>query len=120
MSRDWFGKRGFRRRRAAVRLLQAAALMLVVALALQGRAEERAIKSRVAPVYPEIAKRMRVTGVVKLDVTVDAAGMVTDVKTVSGNRMLSTAAEEAVHKWRFEPGPGPSTLSLNINFDLNQ
>jgi len=101
-------------------MLRMAALMLVMALAMQGRAEERAVKARVAPVYPEIAKRMRVTGQVRLDVTVDAAGMVTDVKTVSGNRMLSTAAEEAVHKWRFVPGPGPSTVSLNINFDLNQ
>ena len=114
MSRDWFVKRAYRQRRAGVRMLQAAALMLVVALALECRADERAIKSRVAPVYPEIAKRMRVTGVVKLEVTVDAAGMVTDVKTVSGNHMLSTAAEEAVHKWRFVPGPGPSTMSLNI------
>jgi TonB family protein len=117
---DCPGKRTYRLRREGVRLVQASALMVVVALALQGRAEERAIKSRVAPVYPEIAKRMRVTGVVKLEVTVDAAGKVTDVKTVSGNRTLSTAAEEAVRKWQFVPGPEPSTISLNINFDLNQ
>ena len=120
MSRDWFGKRAKRHRRAGVRLLQAAALMLVVALALEGRAEERAVKSRVSPVYPEIAKRMRITGIVKLEVLVDATGNVTDVKAVSGNHMLSTAAEEAVRKWRFVPGPESSTISLNINFDLNQ
>ena len=91
-----------------------------MAMAMQGRAEERAVKSRVSPVYPEIAKRMRVTGTVKLEVTVDAAGMVKDVKTVSGNHMLSTAAEEAVRKWRFVPGDGPSTVNLDIRFDLNE
>ena len=120
MSRDWFGKRANRQRRAGGWMLRMVALALVMALAMQGRAEERAVKSRVSPAYPEIAKRMRLTGVVKLEVTVGADGAVTDVKTVSGNHMLSTAAEEAVRRWRFEPGPGPSTVSLNINFDLNQ
>jgi TonB family protein len=33
----------------------------------------------VAPVYPEVAKRLRVTGVVKLEVTVNADGKVTGV-----------------------------------------
>ena len=101
-------------------MLRAAALALVAVIALQGRAEDRAVKSRVSPVYPEVAKRMRVTGVVKLEVTVDAAGMVTDVKTVSGNHMLSTAAEEAVRKWRFVRGEGPSTVNLDIRFDMNE
>lgn len=109
-----------RLRRAGGWMLRMAALALVVAMAMQCRAEERVVKSRVSPVYPEIAKRMRVTGTVKLEATVDAAGMVTDVKTVSGNHMLSTAAEEAVRKWRFVPGDGPSTVNLDIRFDLNE
>lgn len=81
-------------------------------------AEGRAVKSRVPPVYPEIAKRMRISGSVKLDVTVDAAGNVTDVKTVSGSHMLSPAAEDAVRKWKFEPGDGVATTSIEINFTL--
>lgn len=117
---DWVRKLRYRLRRTSVRMLQASALALVVVLALQGRAEERAVKSRVSPVYPEVAKRMRITGVVKLEVTVSADGNVTDVKTVSGNHMLSTAAEEAVHKWRFAPGSSPSTINLDIHFDLSQ
>jgi hypothetical protein len=49
------------------------ALALAFVFVFSGRAaEERAVKSRVAPVYPEIAKRMRISGVVKLEVTVDA------------------------------------------------
>jgi TonB family protein len=101
-------------------LLRATAvvLMCVAGFPLYGRADDRAIKSRVAPVYPEIAKRMKVSGVVKLDVTVDAEGKVTDVKEVSGNHTLSIAAEEAVRKWRFAPGPGVSTVSVELNFNL--
>ena len=67
-------------------MLQAAALVLLVGLALPARAgDDRAVKSRVAPVYPEIAKRLRIGGEVKLEATVDAQGKVKDVKAVSGN-----------------------------------
>lgn len=98
--------------------MQLAALALLLALSLPSSAEDRAIKSRVAPLYPEIAKRMRIEGVVTMSVTVDAEGKVTDVKTVSGNRTLSIAAEDAVRKWRFAPGAGVATLEVSLNFAL--
>jgi len=98
------------------KLLPACVLALLVALALPGSAEDRAVKSRVAPVYPELARRMKIGGVVRLEVTVDAAGKVIAVKTLTGNHMLSVAAEDAVHKWQFEPGTGPSTLVIAIDF----
>jgi TonB family protein len=108
-----------RLRRVGLRLMQAAALALMVAMAMPARAaDERAVKSRVPPAYPEIARRMKITGVVKLTVTVDPDGKVTDVKPVSGNGVLSSAAEEAVRKWRFEPGPGASTVEVVVNFAL--
>jgi TonB family protein len=94
--------------------------ILLGALCVASRAEERAVKQRVAPVYPEVAKRLRVTGVVKLEVTVSAEGKVMEVKTLSGNHMLSTAAEEAVSKWRFAAASANSTEDLDINFELNQ
>ena len=40
----------------------------------------------------------------------------TDVKTLSGNHFLSPAAEEAVRKWRFEPGAGVTTADVEIDF----
>jgi TonB family protein len=106
---------------ATVRLVQAAALALVVALAVPCRAaDERAVKTRVAPIYPEIAKRMKIAGVVKLAVTVDAQGKVTEVKTASGSHMLAPAAEEAVRKWKFAPGTADSTVDVEIDFALAQ
>jgi TonB family protein len=116
MIKDCFMFRSSRLRRSGVRMIYAA--VLVLALAIPASAEERAIKSRVAPVYPEIAKRMRITGEVKLAVTVDADGKVTDVKQVSGNRSLSQAAEDAVRKWKFESGAGVATVEVSLNFSL--
>jgi TonB family protein len=94
---------------------------LVVALALPARAaDERAIKSKVAPTYPEIARRMRIGGMVQVEATVNADGKVTEAKAVSGSHVLGQAAEDAVRKWKFEPGPGPSKVTVEINFTLNQ
>jgi len=109
------GRLGVARRRAL------GALVLMCGLALCAHAaEERAVKSKVAPVYPEIAKRMKIGGVVKLEVTVDAEGKVIDVKAMSGNRVLSEAAEDAVRKWKFVPGPGQSTVEVDLNFEAAQ
>jgi len=109
-------KSGFARRRSVLGVL---VLMCVFALCAHA-ADERAVKARVAPVYPELAKRMKISGAVKLEVTVDAEGKVIDVKPVSGNRVLSGAAEEAVRKWKFVPGTGPSTVDIDLNFELSQ
>ena len=109
------------RPRVGFKFLKAAALVAALALALPARAgDTRAVKSRVPPVYPEIAKRMRITGEVQLEVTVNAQGKVTDVKAVKGNHMLEVAAEDAVRQWKFESGDGDSVVSVAINFDLGQ
>jgi TonB family protein len=108
-------------RRASGWLKWAVALGMIAALAIPARAaDDRAVKSRVPPVYPEIAKRMKITGEVVLSVTVNAEGKVTNVKKVSGNNMLSIAAQDAVNKWRFEPGAGDSTVEVTLNFALGQ
>lgn len=107
--------------RAAARLFQAAALALVVALSMPARAaDDRAVRSKVAPVYPELAKRMKIGGIIKIEATVDPQGAVVDTKTVSGNHMLSVAAEEAVRKWRFVPGAAQSTVEVTVNFAVAQ
>jgi len=103
--------------RAALATVQVLALALPVILALPAHAaDDRAVKQRVPPVYPEIAKRMRITGMVKVEATVDADGKVTDVKTVNGNKILSGAAEDAVRKWKFAPGSGVTTVEVGLNF----
>ena len=117
MSGDTTWRRVSGLRHFTVKVLRAGALALVMAMAVSARAaEERAVQSRVAPVYPEIAKRLKIAGVVKVEATVDAAGKVKDVKTLSGNHMLAVAAEDAVRGWKFAPGAGVSTVQIDINF----
>jgi len=106
--------------RAALLFLQAIALALVVSLAVPARAEDdRAVKTKVAVIYPEIAKRMRVQGIVYVEATVDAGGKVTAAKAVSGNLILAPAAEDSVRKWTFESGTGVSKVKVDITFVMS-
>jgi len=116
-----FGNRRRAVGRLGIRVFQAAALALVLAMAMPARAtDDRAVKSRVSPIYPEIAKRMRIAGAVRLEAIVDAQGKVTDVKTISGNHMLAVAAEDAVRQWKFVPGASDTSVNVEVNFSAGQ
>jgi TonB family protein len=79
-------------------------------------AGRRTVVSKVAPVYPEIARRMHVGGVVVLQLTVAPDGSVTDAKVESGHALLGNAAQEAVRRWRFEPAPDTTSMTVDVNF----
>ncbi len=76
----------------------------------------RKLKTKVAPVYPEIARRMNISGTVKLIVVVAPNGAVKSTKVLGGHPLLVTAAEEAVRKWRFEPAPDEDSGLIELNF----
>lgn len=110
---------GLRRVTAGLLPLAVIAMALTATTRLHA-ADERPIKQRVPPTYPELAKRMRVSGMVKVEATVAPDGSVSATKTVSGNHMLAGAAEDAVHKWKFAPAAEQSTVDVEINFALAQ
>lgn len=116
-----FGERPRGVRRLGQILVQAGVLALLVIMVSPARAaDDRAVRTRVAPVYPEIAKRMKIEGAVKVEAKVDPSGKVTDAKAVNGNRILSAAAEDAVRKWKFEPGSGDAMVNVEVDFTLGQ
>ncbi len=80
----------------------------------------RTVKTKVAPVYPELARRMNITGVVRVQITVAPNGAVKNMKLVGGHPVLASAALEAVKKWRFEVGPQESTGVVQFRFDPGQ
>lgn len=121
MTRHTAQQATLRLRRGIAGLLQLAVFALTLATTHPlHAADDRPIKQRVAPAYPEIAKRMRVSGVVKIAATVAPNGSVSATKTVSGNHMLAGAAEEAVHKWKFAPASDESVVEVEVNFALAQ
>lgn len=77
----------------------------------------RTVVSRVAPVYPELARRMHVSGVVVLKVTVSPDGSVASTAAASGHPLLVNAAQDAVKKWRFSPGSEQTESTVDVNFN---
>jgi len=77
----------------------------------------RKTKSKIAPVYPELAKRMNISGVVRVEVTIAANGTIKDAKLVGGHPVLANAALDAVKKWRYETGPAETTGIVVFRFN---
>lgn len=82
------------------------------------RADNRKAVKTPPPVYPAIAAKMKVEGSVKLDATIEPDGTVSDVKVVSGHQLLTSAAVDAVKKWKYEPANAKSTQSVTVDFAL--
>lgn len=76
-----------------------------------------------APIYPPAARSMRSTGIVRVEVTVDENGNVSEVKNSSGPTLLQASAKDAIRKWKFRPilveGQAvKATGFVNFNFSL--
>lgn len=80
----------------------------------------RKVKTKVAPVYPDLARRMSITGIVKVQITVGTNGAVKSAKLVGGHPVLASAALDAVKKWRFEPAAEETTGVVEFHFDSTQ
>src|SRR5579864_9092198 len=78
---------------------------------------DRKVSARVAPVYPELAKRMHIHGVVRIEAIVRPNGTVKSTRVLGGNPVLVDAAQEAVGKWKFEPTQAETTEPVQLTFD---
>jgi TonB family protein len=91
--------------------------VFVLGFTLLSHADEsgRKVKTKVSPQYPELAKKMNITGAVRLELLVSANGQVKAVKTLGGHPLLIDAAQNAVKQWRYEPGQEGTEL-VEIRF----
>jgi len=109
-------------RRAAVALIAVMTLAGSagpIHVAAQTQSEEivRRAKTKVQPLYPELARRMNLVGTVKIEVVVAPNGAVKDARVVGGHPVLANAALEAAKKWRFEPAAGESSGIIDFKFE---
>jgi TonB family protein len=81
-----------------------------------GQAEnKRKAKRTVNPMYPELARRMKISGVVKVMVTIAPDGTVKETHLLGGHPLLANAVMDAVKRWRFEAG-SETTENLEFHF----
>jgi len=75
------------------------------------------------PAYPAIARAASVAGLVVIDAVVDETGKVTDMKVISGHPLLTGAARDALHAWKYDPArldgrPVVAHVQVRMNFRL--
>lgn len=96
------------------------ALLAVMVAAQTASAQEesaRKVKSRVAPTYPELARKLNVSGVVKVQITIAANGAVKSAKALGGHPLLIEPAVDAAKRWKYEPAKDETTTIVQFNFN---
>jgi protein TonB len=82
----------------------------------------RAVIKKVDPEYPAMARQVRLTGQVQVDVLIAPTGAVEQVNILRGNALLSGSAVSALKKWRFTPfigaGNKPMKAITSLTFDF--
>ena len=86
--------------------------------------EPRKLKN-VAPVYPDVAARGRIEGVVILEVAIEPNGHVDDVRVLRSIPLLDAAAVAAARQWVFAPTlyrgvPVSVMMTVSVRFTLTQ
>lgn len=92
-------------------------LAIVVSGALPVRAQsKRQAKRLVAPTVPELAKKLNLTGTVRIEVTIAPDGTVKRSRVVGGHPVLAMAAESAAERSTFEPGSTETVEIIEFKF----
>lgn len=97
--------------------MAAAVLPCVQSVAQQEATEaSRRVVNKVVPLYPELARKMRISGSVKLQVTIAPSGAPKNARPLGGHPLLVQAATDAVYKWKWVPAPQETTELIEIKF----
>jgi len=77
---------------------------------------QRKVKSKVAPAYPELARRMNISGKVKIEVTISPDGHVKSTRAIGGHPLLVQACQEALKEWTFVAAQEESKQVVEFDF----
>jgi len=112
-----------RSRWVRVSVAAAAAVMFTsgFVIAQQSSTDEgkRKVKSKTAPAYPELAKRMNVSGKVKIEVIITPDGKVRSTRVIGGHPLLVQACQDAVKEWKFIAAAEETTQVIEFDFRGN-
>ena len=82
-------------------------------------ASPRKLLSKVAPTYPDLARRANIHGAVKLLLSVEPDGDVSSAEAIGGNPVLVKASVDAVRKWKYATGPQLTKEVIELKFGSN-
>ena len=100
--------------------LAATCLFVAMALALTSAnlaaQNNRKVLSNPEPPYPEVARRLRLSGVVKVQVTITPDGKIKDAKIMGGHPLFVNSVEQTLKDWKYAPSATETTTQLEFTF----
>jgi len=91
------------------------ALMFLVAVTAATQEGRRTV-SNPQPEFPEIAKKMNLSGVVRIEVIIGSDGEIKNAKVVGGHPVLADASLKALKKWKYAAGASETKELLEFKF----
>jgi TonB family protein len=76
----------------------------------------RKVKSKTAATYPDLARRMNVSGKVKIEVVIAPDGHVKTTRVVGGHPLLVQTCQDAVKEWKFVASSEETTQMVEFEF----
>lgn len=113
--------RCWRQRASVLTLLLAATGVCHAEMHLTEAQAKAAAVSKPLPEYPVVARQLKVTGKVELELEIDTDGSVKDVKIVSGNPVLTRPCAKVAGEWKFKPfleDGKPARAVAPLSFDF--
>ena len=95
------------------------AAVLMLSLNSAAFADGRVAKSKASPAYPDMAKRMNISGVVKVEVTVAPNGHVLSAKALGGHPLLIDASVQAAKQFKYEVASEETKEVVEFHFNGN-
>jgi len=99
---------------AMVAVVLAASLASAQALSVED--SKRKIKYKVNPQYSEIARKLSLSGKVKLELVIAPDGHVKNARAIGGHPILVQSCLDVVKDWKFEAAPEESTQIIEFEF----
>lgn len=96
-------------------LASLAITLFLTALNLSAQETRKAI-SNPAPRYPELARNLHISGVVKVQIVIAPDGKITSTKVLGGHPVLVSSVEETLKNWKYAPASSETTTQLEFNF----
>jgi TonB family protein len=78
--------------------------------------QERKVLENPTPDYPPLARKMRITGTVKVTALVGTDGLIKDVQVHGGNPVLVQEVENTLKKWKYVAASNETKIELEFKF----
>jgi len=93
-----------------------AATTLALGAASLPAQDGRKVLSHPEPQYPEVARRLMLSGSVKVQVIISPDGKIKETKIIGGHPIFVHTVEETLKDWKYTPAAAETTATLEFAF----